>query len=708
MNRAILLALLILGSILNSVAQIGKVGINTTTPSAMLHVMDSSVVFTGWSGGIPGTVGPPPVSGNGIRMMWYAQKAAFRAGRVTATEWDKVNIGNYSFAGGINNIAAGLQSTAFGTTNKALGDNSFVTGGSNKAGGLSSFAAGVATVANGASGMVVGRFNDSLQVASTVVTPTTPLFLVGNGAGTNARANAMSVLNNGNVGIGVSGLPAYRLHVANSTSGDGGYTNGIFIQNTTTGEAGLSFRNSLLPSGRQWTMGLDQNPNLALSYGATFSPANTKVMVDTSGRVGIGTTAPATTAIVDMQSTARGLLIPRMTSAERIAIGSSTVGLLVYDTNLKTIYMCDGVQWLPFAIMTANTQYLLLSAHPASITKTNAQFGKSVAVDGQMAVVGSPKDETVGGGFPDETGKIFVYTNNGPWVHATTFTLAYPPLEDFDHLGWTVDMDRNYFIAGTPDDFANDRGSASIFYNDGTGWALQQAIAGTNANEYFGYSVSIEDDLVAIGIPGMNNGSVEIRKRSGTTWNIINTINGNDPHTGSHVILSGNKLLIGALDLTTGTGHIYIFNYNGTTWTEEFDGGFTQLKSVAFEGSYFAVGTQTGVSVYANHGASWFLESGMDAPEIFTDDFGRSMSLSGDYLMIGAPDASTPNGPNRGAVYVLKRNGSQWIQVQKIYDAAGIVDAKFGYSVDLKGNQYVIGSLVGSDTKGAVSFGSIY
>ena len=57
---------------------------------------------------------------------------------------------------------------------------------------------------------------------------------------------------------------------------------------------------------------------------------------------------------------------------------------------------------------------------------------------------------------------------------------------------------------------------------------------------------------------------------------------------------------------------------------------------------------------------------------------------------------------------ILRNYRLFWIQVQKIYDAAGISGAKFGYSVDIKGNQYVIGSLVGSDTKGAVSFGAIY
>lgn len=77
------------------VSDAGKVGINTSTPLAMLHVADSSVVFTGGASP-PQTPGNPPVSGAGVRMMWYPDKAAFRAGLAEGTSWDKVNVGNYS------------------------------------------------------------------------------------------------------------------------------------------------------------------------------------------------------------------------------------------------------------------------------------------------------------------------------------------------------------------------------------------------------------------------------------------------------------------------------------------------------------------------------------------------------------------------------------------------------------------------------------
>ena len=88
-----------------------NVGIGTTTPVARLHVADSSVVFSA-AGLASTTPGNPPVSDAGRRMMWYADKAAFRAGFVSTTNWDKDSIGNYSVAFGFNTKAVGSGSFA--------------------------------------------------------------------------------------------------------------------------------------------------------------------------------------------------------------------------------------------------------------------------------------------------------------------------------------------------------------------------------------------------------------------------------------------------------------------------------------------------------------------------------------------------------------------------------------------------------------------
>jgi hypothetical protein len=64
--------------------------------------------------------------------------------------------------------------------------------------------------------------------------------------------------------------------------------------------------------------------------------------------VGIGTTTPNSTAILDLTATNKGLLVPRMTTAQRIAIVAPATGLLVYDTSLNQFWYFNGTIWMQF------------------------------------------------------------------------------------------------------------------------------------------------------------------------------------------------------------------------------------------------------------------------------------------------------------------------------------------------------------------------
>lgn len=63
-------------------------------------------------------------------------------------------------------------------------------------------------------------------------------------------------------------------------------------------------------------------------------------------QIGIGTTSPDASAVLDMTSTTQGVLIPRMTTAQRTAITSPAIGLQVYDTDTKAIWFYNGADWM--------------------------------------------------------------------------------------------------------------------------------------------------------------------------------------------------------------------------------------------------------------------------------------------------------------------------------------------------------------------------
>jgi sugar lactone lactonase YvrE len=104
-------------------------------------------------------------------------------------------------------------------------------------------------------------------------------------------------------------------------------------------------------------------------------------------QVGIGTTTPNNSAQLEIQSTSKGLLLPRMTAAQRAAISNPAQGLLVYQIDGSIgIYHFDGTYWRSLTtgfIPNASGQALVMNPLVSTVTTTGVQVGRvtSVAVD---------------------------------------------------------------------------------------------------------------------------------------------------------------------------------------------------------------------------------------------------------------------------------------------------------------------------------------
>jgi hypothetical protein len=253
-----------------------NIGIGTTTPLARLHVTDSSVVFSA-VGPAPGPAGRPPVSGEGRRMMWYADKAAFRAGYVANTNWDKDNIGFYSMAFGYDSKASGSFSIAMGG-GTASGNVSTAMGGVTTAFGDYSTAMGWYTWAKAFAGTAIGVSNDTSDHPDpNYSAPTDRLFQIGNGDPyVLVRSNALTVLRNGNTGIGITN-PGFPLNFANLT-GDK-----IALFGNTGPHYGLGIQGGLLQLYTDTS-----SSDIAFGYGSSSS-FNERMRIKGSGNVGIGT-----------------------------------------------------------------------------------------------------------------------------------------------------------------------------------------------------------------------------------------------------------------------------------------------------------------------------------------------------------------------------------------------------------------------------------
>ena len=89
---------------------------------------------------------------------------------------------------------------------------------------------------------------------------------------------------------------------------------------------------------------ISANTGLAGSY-ASFTPNNIMTVSGANSNVGIGTTAPSSKAILDLTSTTKGLLLPRMTTTQRDAITSPDAGLIIYNTTSNKLNFYNGSAW---------------------------------------------------------------------------------------------------------------------------------------------------------------------------------------------------------------------------------------------------------------------------------------------------------------------------------------------------------------------------
>ena len=102
---------------------------------------------------------------------------------------------------------------------------------------------------------------------------------------------------------------------------------------------------------------------------------------------------------------------------------------------------------------------------------------------------------------------------------------------------------------------------------------------------------------------------------------------------GSHVDISGNKILAGAFDLGTNIGKFYVLADNGTSWMQEFESVEYIAKSLDLEGDLIALGRSDDVLVFKFNGTTWIQIADINDPDIEGNKFGAAVKLSGDYLL---------------------------------------------------------------------------
>ena len=391
----------------------------------------------------------------------------------------------------------------------------------------------------------------------------------------------------------------------------------------------------------------------------------------------VGVSDPSASATATASLTA-----PAQPTGLAATVAGSTYADLSWDASSDT--SLSGYQ---FEVQAETAQ--LATANPA----VNDALGVSVAIDGDVMVVGAPFDDVSG----VDSGAASVFVRElGLWSRVAELSAG--DGVGGDEFGESVAVDGDVIVVGArnDDDGGVDSGSAYVFVKPVSGWAtatsnLKLTALDAAAYDGFGGSVAIEGDTVVVGASGdddngSNSGSVYVFTEPAAGWasatsNVKLTASDGaaDDGFGGSVAIEGDTVVVGASgddDNGSNSGSVYVF-------TEPAAGGWVSAAG--------------NVKLTASDGAAG-------------DGFGASVAIDGGTVAVGAAsDDDDDNGTDSGSVYLFSEPSGAWRTVNdhlKLTAADAAADDGFGASVAIDGDTVVV-SATGDDDNGAES-GSVY
>jgi len=355
----------------------------------------------------------------------------------------------------------------------------------------------------------------------------------------------------------------------------------------------------------------------------------------------------------------------------------------------KTIsFMCLMVLVVP--LLAQNYEQTAKLSPPTK--ESGAFYGHRVDVDGDYAIVGEVKGELdINEENPiTNAGSAYIYEKqNGVWELKQKLVQEHRWF--YDEFGRSVAIQGDYAIVGIskedlddPNDSSSNRstqrGAAMIYKRDTEGiWQEHQLlIAGEGSSvsgEEFGYSIIMKDNLILVAAPYLNTwvngeyyhdiGAIYVFEKDEETdmWYKTQKITASDPTGydlfGYKIDYDEGTIVVSAAyheatDADKNVGAAYIFEKNN-------DGVWEEMQKIE--------------------------------PSIQSDDmlFGYGLAITGNYIFVGAPEQDDGNTQFTGATYMFKRNeDGVWSEVQRLVVENQFFKDKYGEAIVAYENQVII------------------
>ena len=392
-----------------------------------------------------------------------------------------------------------------------------------------------------------------------------------------------------------------------------------------------------------------------------------------------------------------------------------------------------GVIFLLFA-PAVGAQFSQVAKLRASDGGTKDFFGASVAADGNTVVIGAQ-------GYAPQYGNaayVFEPSDADPAHWGEVKKLV--PHTPADFFGGSVAINGDIIIVGAWQPGHQFEGeNAYIFYRDAGGadnWGVVREL--DRDDDDFGNAVAVSGDTVVVGAQKARvssttfAGAAYIFQRNlggadnwGEVIKLVAPVPGEYAYFGCAVAINGDTAIVGECypdSRYPGAGSAYVFQRDagGTNnWglvtqlvpTDGHDGDFFG-NSVAISGDTAVIGAPNNENAETYSGAGYVFERDLGGVDNwgqvakvvppdgeYQDEFGTSVAVYGDTLVVGSPSDDDPDGWEGrwdvGSAYVFARDEGgtdNWGQVTKVFGIGGMHEDLFGESVAISGGLVVGGS----------------
>ena len=358
-------------------------------------------------------------------------------------------------------------------------------------------------------------------------------------------------------------------------------------------------------------------------------------------------------------------------------------------------------------------------------------FGTAVAISGDVLVVGAPRHDQNG----SNAGAAYVYrfdvNGSGTWAQEAKLLPA--DVQAGDHFGLSVAVDGNVILVGAygDDDNGGTAGAAFVFrYDpDASEWLEETKLLASDgaSADYFGYSVAIDGNVAVAGAygdddNGYRSGSAYVFRFNDDSggWlqeaKLIASDGTAYDEFGRVVAVTADRILIGAPrdhdDGVAGSAYIFRCDDDCRLWVEEaklvpadispFD---TFGRAVALHSDLAIVGAPGHDDYGFLSGAAFVFRRVGEGPiweqeaELLASDgggyqsFGRSVGIDGEVAIVGARNNLDPKN-DAGAAYFFNVDpfANEWIEHAKILPSDGADGDRFGFAVGISGDNAVVGA----------------